>query len=168
MPTADESVALVNPTTPKEEGEAEPAGRAQFEEELVAFNEKYGVGRPSRAPIIAGKKLDLYKLFLAVSFNEGFDQVDAQRGWKELGAQIDVSSTPGGGALRANYLKYLWAFEQRKLRDLEVTPDERARALGAAAASEGGKEGASVAAGGEEPVSPGASSTQPTPSVGQV
>ena len=41
-----------------------------------------------------------FRFCVLLGFSFGFNQVDAQRGWKELGAQIDVSSTPGGGALR--------------------------------------------------------------------
>jgi len=58
---ADESHALVKLEAGvkqagdegKEEGAEESASRAQFEEELAAFNEKYGVGRAARPPIIA-------------------------------------------------------------------------------------------------------------------
>ncbi|KAI4307536.1 hypothetical protein L6164_030712 [Bauhinia variegata] len=83
-----------------------------FWEKLQSFHESSAT--KFKVPIMGGKPLDLYQLFIEVTSRGGLEKVIGDRKWKEVIAVLKLPSsiTSGSFVLRKYYLSLLYHFEQ--------------------------------------------------------
>uniref|UniRef100_T1GNP3 ARID domain-containing protein n=1 Tax=Megaselia scalaris TaxID=36166 RepID=T1GNP3_MEGSC len=89
--------------------------RAYFMDELAEFMEKRGTPL-ERVPIMAKKRLDLYKLYNLVCSKGGIVQVTKCKQWSEICRELGFpkSFTSASFTVRSNYIKFLYPYECAK------------------------------------------------------
>ena len=92
-----------------------------FQEQLKLIHEKQQIPLPKDA-ILGGQKMDLYKIYLAVTQQGGFHRVTNDRSWKKLSDSFNLSSTCTNSAyvFKQLYKKHLLVHELMQTRQLSM------------------------------------------------
>lgn len=86
----------------------------EFKKKLMAFMAESGYDS-FKVPQIAGRELDLYKLYTSVIRRGGYDRVSTLKLWREIVNEFKLpdSCTSASFTLRTHYQKYLYAYEKK-------------------------------------------------------
>lgn len=86
----------------------------EFKKKLMNFMCENGYDS-FKVPQIAGRELDLYKLYTSVIRRGGYDRVSALKLWREIVNEFKLpdSCTSASFTLRTHYQKYLYAYEKK-------------------------------------------------------
>ena len=86
----------------------------EFKKKLMAFMNENGYDS-FKVPQIAGRELDLYKLYTSVIRRGGYERVSTLKLWREIVNEFKLpdSCTSASFTLRTHYQKYLFAYEQK-------------------------------------------------------
>ena len=86
----------------------------EFKKKLMSFMWENGYDS-FKVPQIAGRELDLYKLYTSVIRRGGYERVSSLKLWREIVNEFKLpdSCTSASFTLRTHYQKYLFAYEQK-------------------------------------------------------
>lgn len=86
----------------------------EFKKKLMAFMSENGYDS-FKVPQIAGRELDLYKLYTSVIRRGGYERVSTLKLWREIVNEFKLpeSCTSASFTLRTHYQKYLFAYEHK-------------------------------------------------------
>lgn len=86
----------------------------EFKKKLMNFMAENGYDS-FKVPQIAGRELDLYKLYTSVIRRGGYERVSTLKLWREIVNEFKLpdSCTSASFTLRTHYQKYLYAYEQK-------------------------------------------------------
>ncbi|KAJ1630794.1 hypothetical protein T492DRAFT_906517 [Pavlovales sp. CCMP2436] len=98
--------------------------RMKFIAELREFLEARGTPL-ARIPVVAGRDLDLYKLYRTVTAIGGHHRVVAARRWPEVVQTLGLATAHSSYMLRQHYAKILLGYEQHLEQSSRAAPDPR-------------------------------------------
>ena len=86
----------------------------EFKKKLMAFMAENGYDN-FKVPQIAGRELDLYKLYTSIIRRGGYDRVTTLKLWREIVNEFKLpeSCTSASFTLRTHYQKYLYSYEKK-------------------------------------------------------
>jgi len=97
-------------------------------------------GAPDHIPVIDGRELRLFDMYMSVAAAGGIAVVLEHNRWDEVRKAMRLPQSTSSSLLREHYLTCLYPYEQRYLEGSKPIPDQhrRGRGAGAGAVSTGG------------------------------